>query len=118
RPSGAALRPAFCFQAEDGIRDFHVTGVQTCALPISAADGDEVFERSARWNSLSKTSSPSAAGSGSAVTNTACTSTTSPTTCPSRSEERPVGTEQGARRAPWHDNADNARRPRRRGSYG
>src|SRR5690606_39392241 len=26
----------FCFQAEDGIRDFHVTGVQTCALPISA----------------------------------------------------------------------------------
>src|SRR5690606_28738976 len=26
----------FFFQAEDGIRDFHVTGVQTCALPISA----------------------------------------------------------------------------------
>src|SRR5690606_737945 len=26
----------FLFQAEDGIRDFHVTGVQTCALPISA----------------------------------------------------------------------------------
>src|SRR5690606_40356217 len=25
------------FQAEDGIRDFHVTGVQTCALPISVA---------------------------------------------------------------------------------
>src|SRR5690606_30672601 len=23
------------FQAEDGIRHFHVTGVQTCALPIS-----------------------------------------------------------------------------------
>src|SRR5690606_40857971 len=22
------------FQADDGIRDFHVTGVQTCALPI------------------------------------------------------------------------------------
>src|SRR5690606_39297627 len=32
----------FFFQAEDGIRDFHVTGVQTCALPISRpafADG-------------------------------------------------------------------------------
>src|SRR5437660_2233539 len=29
----------FFFQAEDGIRDGHVTGVQTCALPIS--DGDE-----------------------------------------------------------------------------
>src|SRR6266511_5122479 len=25
----------FFFQAADGIRDFHVTGVQTCALPIS-----------------------------------------------------------------------------------
>src|SRR5690606_40540853 len=24
------------FQAEDGIRAFHVTGVQTCALPISS----------------------------------------------------------------------------------
>src|SRR2546430_6235500 len=28
----------FFFQAEDGIRDLTVTGVQTCALPISAAD--------------------------------------------------------------------------------
>src|SRR5690606_39877280 len=27
----------FFFQAEDGIRDFHVTGVQTCALPISCS---------------------------------------------------------------------------------
>src|SRR5690606_39633069 len=27
----------FFFQAEDGIRDFHVTGVQTCALPILEA---------------------------------------------------------------------------------
>src|SRR2546430_8625723 len=33
---------SFFFQAEDGIRDLTVTGVQTCALPISgaaAADG-------------------------------------------------------------------------------
>src|SRR5690606_39866498 len=28
------LNYLFFFQAEDGIRDFHVTGVQTCALPI------------------------------------------------------------------------------------
>src|SRR5690606_19833248 len=28
------FRCLFFFQAEDGIRDFHVTGVQTCALPI------------------------------------------------------------------------------------
>src|SRR5690606_40406969 len=45
RPRGADRIPAglvrgrsrvvLFFQAEDGIRDFHVTGVQTCALPIS-----------------------------------------------------------------------------------
>src|SRR5436190_13018408 len=29
----------FFFQAEDGIRDHCVTGVQTCALPISKHDG-------------------------------------------------------------------------------
>src|SRR5438034_8847052 len=29
----------FFFQAEDGIRDHCVTGVQTCALPISASPG-------------------------------------------------------------------------------
>src|SRR5690606_40566733 len=32
------------FQAEDGIRDFHVTGVQTCALPISAASSATVAD--------------------------------------------------------------------------
>src|SRR5207302_4682183 len=31
---GRLLLFFFFFQAEDGIRDFHVTGVQTCALPI------------------------------------------------------------------------------------
>src|SRR6266511_2624564 len=30
------------FQAEDGIRDFHVTGVQTCALPISGVGGAQI----------------------------------------------------------------------------
>src|SRR6266576_4062509 len=30
----------FFFQAEDGIRDLYVTGVQTCALPILAAVQD------------------------------------------------------------------------------
>src|SRR5688572_32038085 len=29
----------FFFQAEDGIRDLTVTGVQTCALPISVNQG-------------------------------------------------------------------------------
>src|SRR5229473_4951547 len=41
------LRSFFFFQAEDGIRDKLVTGVQTCALPIS---GERValHERTAR----------------------------------------------------------------------
>src|SRR3712207_9447615 len=30
------FRSLFFFQAEDGIRDIGVTGVQTCALPISS----------------------------------------------------------------------------------
>src|SRR2546427_6158266 len=33
--SGLAYVLFFFFQAEDGIRDLTVTGVQTCALPIS-----------------------------------------------------------------------------------
>src|SRR5256886_6933777 len=33
----------FFFQAEDGIRDLTVTGVQTCALPISASRGLSLF---------------------------------------------------------------------------
>src|SRR5256885_9000649 len=44
----------FFFQAEDGIRDYKVTGVQTCALPISVmaptsagADADADHESAA-----------------------------------------------------------------------
>src|SRR5260370_26425747 len=36
----------FFFQAEDGIRDSSVTGVQTCALPISSEPGARLL---ARW---------------------------------------------------------------------
>src|SRR5947209_13628340 len=42
----------FFFQAEDGIRDIGVTGVQTCALPISIADigaGSGYFTRKFVW---------------------------------------------------------------------
>src|SRR5437870_8581885 len=54
----------FFFQAEDGIRDGHVTGVQTCALPILSQS--DTLKRSAprprrcklwgdsRWNSISR----------------------------------------------------------------
>src|SRR5205085_4231965 len=44
----------FFFQAEDGIRDLTVTGVQTCALPISPCDTPcaAEFQIAAQWRSL------------------------------------------------------------------
>src|SRR5690625_7929779 len=43
----------FFFQAEDGIRDGHVTGVQTCALPISAGKPIlDVMLREERQNTM------------------------------------------------------------------
>src|SRR5262249_59200507 len=38
RLSALGVMCLFFFQAEDGIRDWSVTGVQTCALPILALD--------------------------------------------------------------------------------
>src|SRR5688500_20221351 len=38
----------FFFQAEDGIRDYKVTGVQTCALPIFRAAPARVRRRAAQ----------------------------------------------------------------------
>src|SRR2546430_4671865 len=39
----------FFFQAEDGIRDLTVTGVQTCALPISGRTIPQEDRARARW---------------------------------------------------------------------
>src|SRR5690606_30058018 len=41
-------------QAEDGIRDFHVTGVQTCALPIFLADQASPVQTTDSLKSTSK----------------------------------------------------------------
>src|SRR2546428_1825445 len=38
---GLTVPMLFFFQAEDGIRDLIVTGVQTCALPISGVGVDQ-----------------------------------------------------------------------------
>src|SRR2546430_7906915 len=37
------VRCFFFFQAEDGIRDLTVTGVQTCALPICAQSAEGII---------------------------------------------------------------------------
>src|SRR5690349_23105758 len=42
----------FFFQAEDGIRDLYVTGVQTCALPISTGDRKQRTEFADRLRDL------------------------------------------------------------------
>src|SRR3989442_1930553 len=80
----------FFFQAEDGIRDADVTGVQTCALPICRC-----------WYTIVVTNSgPSVA------TNVVMTDTFpfgSPTaTFSYRSEERRVGKECRSRWSPYH----------------
>src|SRR5258708_18362631 len=92
----------FFFQAEDGIRDDLVTGVQTCALPISAAvDIRETFRRMAIRATVSssfiairrKVSRIStAAASGSGLPLGPC----------GRSEERRVGKECRSRWSPYH----------------
>src|SRR5256885_7172620 len=43
--SRACCELFFFFQAEDGIRDYKVTGVQTCALPILVQDVLHEHER-------------------------------------------------------------------------
>src|SRR5690606_18149762 len=44
----------FFFQAEDGIRDFHVTGVQTCALPICTRQQRSRMAANSTRNTLSR----------------------------------------------------------------
>src|SRR5437870_8874560 len=63
---GSSLK-LFFFQAEDGIRDGHVTGVQTCALPISALGSrgpggrEQRARRGARSRGRERQSGPRAA---------------------------------------------------------
>src|SRR5207245_8724553 len=89
----------FFFQAEDGIRDATVTGVQTCALPIS--------EYSARTDP-SPPPSPLRKGRGgiesgaSARAGSWTGSPVTPAAFEGRSEERRVGKECRARWASYH----------------
>src|SRR5690606_7770276 len=47
-------------QAEDGIRDFHVTGVQTCALPIYSSQTCCACNTAARTSASERTPKKSA----------------------------------------------------------
>src|SRR5437868_14115262 len=46
---GSQCALIFFFQAEDGIRDRNVTGVQTCALPILPAEDYLTLSYYERW---------------------------------------------------------------------
>src|SRR2546430_8956967 len=50
RSACTAIICFFFFQAEDGIRDLTVTGVQTCALPICRRIGNTPLSPAARWS--------------------------------------------------------------------
>src|SRR2546429_7011940 len=93
----------FFFQAEDGIRDVAVTGVQTCALPISIFSGEywpvmvqEMGASSAQYSpekiaEFDRTNLYSALGAGANGMLLWC-----------RSEERRVGKECRSRWSPYH----------------
>src|SRR5205823_10497278 len=91
----------FFFQAEDGIRDKLVTGVQTCALPI-LCDQNNLF---------APNSTPCPESDGNACTTAGCNGqgvcdqNHMTKTCPpadERSEERRVGKECRSRGSPCH----------------
>src|SRR5205809_7769848 len=83
----------FFFQAEDGIRDVAVTGVQTCALPI-LLDLAERFLGSAAGRLSPGSAPPGRAGPGGRPAGSGSTIAT-------RSEERRVGKECRDRLVGW-----------------
>src|SRR3712207_7208612 len=92
----------FFFQAEDGIRDIGVTGVQTCALPIldiaclnqvcCRFDSCQRYSRRWSYGALWGLISPHVPGSNPG----------SATNASVRSEERRVGKECRSRWSPYH----------------
>src|SRR5438067_8797479 len=81
----------FFFQAEDGIRDRNVTGVQTCALPISARG--QPREQGRRQQRRRESGESRVLRSSRKHCNASSF----------RSEERRVGKECRSRGAPYHE---------------
>src|SRR5260221_2323676 len=86
----------FFFQAEDGIRDHCVTGVQTCALPI-CVDSDSRFGICAGAGLLA-----GAEYFGNSTRNVLRIAKCARPPSTSRSEERRVGKECRSRWSPYH----------------
>src|SRR2546426_8901537 len=93
----------FVFQAEDGIRAYKVTGVQTCALPISTAvapapGADTV--RAAPTDTVTAIAPRDTAAA--PDTTQAVVEAPPPAPTEARSEERRVGKECRSRWSPYH----------------
>src|SRR5256885_4378884 len=92
----------FFFQAEDGIRDYKVTGVQTCALPILIVRSDSAprsFPRPRNCGTDSADIRPIRAGPSAATVGAGAAE---PVLGLGRSEERRVGKECRSRWSPYH----------------
>src|SRR5687767_16019089 len=85
----------FFFQAEDGIRDKLVTGVQTCALPI-------LKPAALRSNRPPKPPSPPMTPRRSVLRANGLMCSTNASPASMRSEERRVGKECRSRWSPYH----------------
>src|SRR3712207_8774951 len=93
----------FFFQAEDGIRDIGVTGVQTCALPICYGGLD--VRRSLDWLRTQPScllESPNQAPTATITSADSVRNFETTTFDAGRSEERRVGKECRSRWAPYH----------------
>src|SRR5256885_3856144 len=94
----------FFFQAEDGIRDYKVTGVQSCALPIwsrsDVAEGGAVFHTFLRMRRPSQSYSKSICFGAMLVFAVSRIKRFSASQV--RSEERRVGKECRSRWSPYH----------------
>src|SRR5256885_7692751 len=95
----------FFFQAEDGIRDYKVTGVQTCALPIWPSEFGCFSQRFSSLPSrrsqfaLKLTSRTVVSGNHSSIRDSWPIAISG---YPRRSEERRVGKECRSRWSPYH----------------
>src|SRR5256885_3753295 len=94
----------FFFQAEDGIRDYKVTGVQTCALPIYLEELDTSALRIARQQLHQACGALEMVGLGSPalVLRGMESAVQRFVQRPERSEERRVGKECRSRWSPYH----------------
>src|SRR5947209_17895084 len=101
----------FFFQAEDGIRDIGVTGVQTCALPISTPQCAPCLARKEpSWRTLAPAFRPCSFSRATAIPPWFSHAVTPPgerSESSRRSEERRVGKEWRCR---WAADAEKKRR--------